>query len=1027
MRLRSTLALTFGALVLAASLAGASLVENVLSSRLRHHSGQDLANLAEQLQQHLDRSLYERWSDMLELATVAQTTVAPPTGRRAWIEALQRTDSHYSWIGFMDPDGTVTAATGGLLEGRSVAARPWFKAALAGPHVGDVHEAALLAKLLPPSGEGGPLRFVDVAAPILDGEGRTVGVIGGHVSWSWARAIERSLLTRAEERLRGIEALIVRADGEVLLGPATLPGSERIDTGLFAGAAPGQPAQAQVTMHGVPHLMGIARSTGYRDYPGLGWTVLVRQPTALAFAEVDELHRRMLLWGVGLALVIAAVGWFVAGWIGEPLLGLARAAQRIERVDQATGAILPESSRFAEIRVLSSAFRTLLGRLADRDAALASANQELEARVVDRTRALAQSEAFARGIVGASPDCVKVLDPEGRLLYVNDMGLCLLGFEGSTSILGRSLDTLWPEAERPPVAARVAAAADGERQRFVLPCRTARGELRWWDITLTPIRDGDGPVERILAVSRDISALKGVQDELTLAKELAEHSQAAAEAASEAKTDFLASMSHEIRTPLNGILGYTELLLDEGSEPLSEDQRRAAERIQSAGAALLTVVNDVLDFSKIEAGQIDLDPQPFSLDALVDNALSIVRGLAGAKRLEITVDVDPGVPQVLLGDQDRLRQVLLNLLNNAVKFTPMGRVSLSIQGGASTDGRPLVHFAITDTGIGIPADKQARLFQRFSQVDGSIRRSYGGTGLGLAISRRLVELMGGQIGVESNPGQGSTFWFTAHLPASEARAVAEEIGVPDGGGEPCTILLVEDLPLNQELARTVLERAGHRVDVVEDGADAVLAVQAKRYDLVLMDVQMPGMDGITATRHIRALDGPAAAVPIVALTANVMPAHVVELRAAGMDGHLAKPFKWAELLRTVAGARQAAPGSAGHDAAAFGDLLDLVGPEQVGQWLGRLADAIAGGVLSPGAAALAPTDLAALAHALVSQAGMLGFAALAAAASRLEEACRDGRPEEAERAAVTALARRALADIAALRAGLAQAPLPLSA
>ncbi|MET7245838.1 PAS-domain containing protein [Methylobacterium sp. EM32] len=377
----------------------------------------------------------------------------------------------------------------------------------------------------------------------------------------------------------------------------------------------------------------------------------------------------------------------------------------------------------------------------------------------------------------------------------------------------------------------------------------------------------------------------------------AEAAQRQAEAASAAKTEFLATMSHEIRTPLNGVIGYAELLVRAGD--LSPAQSRSAARIQEAGQALLTVVNDVLDFSKIEAGQIDLDPQHFGPAALADGAVAIVRTAADAKRLALTVETAPGLAPRLVGDPDRLRQVLLNLVNNAIKFTPAGRVTLHLASTPLTCGRHALRVAVSDTGIGIPADRLGQLFQRFSQVDGSIRRRFGGTGLGLAISRQLVEAMGGEIGVESRPGAGSTFWFTVPLAAAAEEDPARERPPLAPLARPAKVLLVEDSPINQDIARAILERRGHAVSVAGDGAEAVSALQAGGYDVVLMDVQMPGMDGLTATRHIRALGAPASRLPIVALTANVLPQQVAQFRAAGMDDHVGKPFRPDELLATV--------------------------------------------------------------------------------------------------------------------------------
>ena len=431
------------------------------------------------------------------------------------------------------------------------------------------------------------------------------------------------------------------------------------------------------------------------------------------------------------------------------------------------------------------------------------------------------------------------------------------------------------------------------------------GRYIWIDETFQ-LTNAGRPDEAVIIAARDITARKAADEELNAAR-------TAAEDASRAKTDFLASMSHEIRTPLNGVIGYTDLMLDDAD--LTAEQRRRAERIRSSGSALLTIVDDILDFSKIEAGHIDLDPAPFELSALLDNATSIVRAAIDRKKLDLHVYIEAALPPRLLGDQNRLRQILLNLLNNALKFTAKGHVTLSVNRCRERHEGSWFRFAVADSGIGIPEEKRGRLFERFSQVDSTIRREFGGTGLGLAISKRLVELMGGMIGVDSTAGVGSLFWFEVPLPIvdqAREKVVAPMVAKPDGRG--VRILLVEDVEINQEIARAVLESVGHNVDIASDGLEAVTAVQTASYDLVLMDVQMPGMDGMTATQHIRALSSPACDVPIVAMTANVLPAQIAAFRAAGMDDHIGKPFDRMALHDVIARWSNERQGSKHHDA-----------------------------------------------------------------------------------------------------------------
>ena len=370
-----------------------------------------------------------------------------------------------------------------------------------------------------------------------------------------------------------------------------------------------------------------------------------------------------------------------------------------------------------------------------------------------------------------------------------------------------------------------------------------------------------------------------------------------AEAASAAKATFVANMSHEIRTPLNSIIGFTDLLLDDIS--LSATQRRYLELVKNAGSALLTVVNDILDFSKLDAGKVGLSKEAFSLHALVSGTVSILEGIAEAKGLELHVRIDPGLTLYNVGDPARIRQILLNLLSNAVKFTTVGNISLDVIRIASTAHSEQLRFAISDTGPGIPGDRQSGLFEKFAQADPSTSREHGGTGLGLSICKNLVELMGGQMGFANNAENGCTFWFEVELASVDEDEVRPQICADRDSHAALRILLVEDLPMNQELACTILQRAGHIVEVANDGIEAIAAAEANFYDVILMDIQMPRMDGVSATRRIRLMDGPVAQTPIIAMTANALPEQVRAFRQAGMNDYVAKPFKQKDLHEAI--------------------------------------------------------------------------------------------------------------------------------
>ncbi|MGX4772432.1 ATP-binding protein [Bradyrhizobium guangdongense] len=369
----------------------------------------------------------------------------------------------------------------------------------------------------------------------------------------------------------------------------------------------------------------------------------------------------------------------------------------------------------------------------------------------------------------------------------------------------------------------------------------------------------------------------------------------AAEAAASVKADFLAVMSHEIRTPMNGILGMAQLALD---DPLSLAQRRRVSTIRSSAQGLLKILDDILDISKLERQADIYERAPFDVRQALREIVNLMSPRAHEKGLTLQLVLAPALPRWVLGDQSRLRQILFNLIGNALKFTSRGGVSIEVTAMGSQD-ETLVTFCVTDTGIGIAPEQQARLFQSFEQGDASIRRRFGGTGLGLAICKRLVEGMKGQIEAESTPGRGSRFRFSLPLPPADGPPARDAVDTALPPVRPLNLLLVEDIKINAEVARGILERAGHRTALVKSGEQAIELVRSARFDAVLMDVQMPDVDGLEATRRIRALASPQSQVPIVALTANVMTEDVEACRAAGMDGHLAKPIDVAALHRTI--------------------------------------------------------------------------------------------------------------------------------
>lgn len=461
--------------------------------------------------------------------------------------------------------------------------------------------------------------------------------------------------------------------------------------------------------------------------------------------------------------------------------------------------------------------------------------------------------------------------------------------EGEPDFAG--LCQLWHPEDLPVLLKAVdRAIAVGEPYRFDLRIiRKDTGEERFVTATGGLLRNAHTMApERLYGTVLDITHRKKVEVALTAARD-------AAESAARAKSNFLATMSHELRTPLNGIVGMTSLLR---RSPLTPAQQEYCDTVHQSAEALLSVVNDILDWSRIESGRLDLESVPFAVEELIQSTMDILRPQAQAKKIGFRfVAPEQPLPH-LAGDPARLRQVLLNLGANAVKFTASGEVSFAVEVLPAPEHLCALRYRITDTGIGITSRQMEKLFQRFSQADASTTRRFGGTGLGLAISKSLVECMGGQIGAESTPGVGSSFWFEVALPVVDVLVAPHSVLPTPAAARPLRVLVAEDNVVNQRLASIVLSMGGHESEIATNGLVALEKATAADYDLILMDCQMPELDGYEATRRIRR--AVRRRIPIIGLTASALTDDRDECLAAGMDDYLPKPYRADQLLATIA-------------------------------------------------------------------------------------------------------------------------------
>jgi PAS domain S-box-containing protein len=747
------LALAFFLLPIVLTVVLVEVIERAALEEVKSRIGRGLGELAMQASDKLDRRMFERYREIALLAqrrdlTGAGTSIAE---RRRILASTQDTYEYYDWIGMAGLDGRVQVAAGGLLEGADVSQRPWFGNALRGIHLGDVHEAKLLAGLLPPV-SGGPRRFVDIAFPYVDAQGKPAGVLAAHVSWGWAHDVERSTIVPAAAS-NHVQALIVDSRGMVLLGPPGLQGTTLAQPSLRYAQQLGNGFFEEKWPDGRSYLVGFSRTQGHGQYPGLGWTVLVRQDVDHAYMPVKQLRRQALWSGMALALLFSLVGVFVARRITRPLGQLARSAQRIGRGE--TVPLETEGVSYFEVQALVGSLNALVADLVQRKQELSELNATLEARVEARTRELEQAllrvqanKQRIKTIIEASQDAFVGVDLKGRITDWNTQARRMFGWSREEAI-GQPLGDL-------VVPARFRRSVDKAMEEFHATGHSAILDGRHERILIN--RDGvEFPIEMT-------AALAGTTDTAFFSVFL--HDISERKKVERMKDEFVSTVSHELRTPLTSIRAALSMMAGGMAGELPADVRALVDIAAQSCERLVRLIGDVLDIQKIEGGNMRLALAAEPLLPLLDHALDAMQ--AYAHQMGVALDRECAAAArglVARVDHDRMMQVLTNLLSNAIKFSPRGAtVTVRLEAAGAR-----ARIVVIDHGCGIPDEFRPRMFQRFAQADSADSRKKGGTGLGLAICKSLVEKHGGTIWYECDSG-GTRFYVELALADAAAAA-----------------------------------------------------------------------------------------------------------------------------------------------------------------------------------------------------------------------------------------------------------------
>ena len=804
-------------------------------------TGESLALAAADIADKLDTVLFERYADTQVLAHLPVFRTRDVAAMTRRLNFYKDVYGYYLWLGVTDATGRIVAATDPASVGQDRSRRHWFRAVREGDD--------LYVEDAEPSEYAGGAFVVTFTAPIKGSRGEFLGSVSTQVRMTELEQVfERTVIAFVAQRgpAGRIEWQFMNRDGDLIVDSVLRQEGlvnlkvMGLPSALMVGTA--QPGYVEEThlRKGVPVVTGYAQTEQRGNFLGLHWGILIRMDRSDILAPIQA-----VLWKLGLAgaaMVVPMVGFLL--WITTRL--------RKE---------------------------------------WASAEQE-STRATAAEAAMRESEQRYRHIVDLAHDIIYSTDAEGRFTFCNPTAVRLLKYSSEDLIGRRYLDLVRPDYRQ---AAERFYGRQFVKQTpstyFELPVLAQDGSELWIGQNVQLIIE-NGRLDGFHAVARDVTERKRAEAELQKAKGVAE-------AANRAKSEFLANMSHEIRTPMNAIIGMADLLSE---TPLTKEQEEYVRVFRRAGDNLLALVNDILDLSKVEAGGLTLEHVEFDLVELIEKTSEMVAKVAHDKGLELACQVMADVPRDLVGDPHRLRQILLNLMGNALKFTMAGEVVMRVQNDPDARQPGALLFSVSDTGIGVPGDKLGIIFESFTQADSSTTRQYGGTGLGLAISKRLVELMGGRIWATSTVGQGSTFSFTAKFRVQEEPKVRTL--APPAELQGVKALVVDDSATNRLVLKGILTAWGMQVVEAPNGVDGLAELMRAHesgdpYRLVLLDCRMPEMDGFQVAERLRAIPN-LAGITVMMLTSDSRTDDKTRSQELGMAGYLVKPVKRAELFEAIA-------------------------------------------------------------------------------------------------------------------------------